>query len=505
MIMHGYELISEWKNCTCGKITKARKDGKDYFLKKYQTPVAPMDNGTLDAKTFAHNQKLFEDFVDTRKRINAAIRTIAGPGGNIVIPCDEFIEGNQYVEVAEFVDGAVEEEELEGVLSGLSVDVKKLLMQTAAGALFSVHSKKVVHSDLKPKNVLLIRNSAGNYVAKLIDFDCSYFVDQKPDEVVGTIDYYSPELGAYADAEDDREVIGEKLTEKSDIFSLGLIFHFYLSGSLPTPVSLTKRLLERQAKGKVIYCWVALNSGCELQLSPAIKNPNYMSLIRDMLSLNPDDRPSASEVLKRLKEADPVIEEPWPEHFIILDRDKLNAAEVVGIKKIVQSGEKKYELLFADGKKSTLSKTDLIHKKYVKNIASGEFCEPWSEHHIEFDVKRIRSRGFVFGEQAEQAGVKGYYFYRADSTATFLRLEMLLAMKYARKVMDSEEMEIGMELPWPEHPIAFDLDAIQMRGFVNVKRDSISGINGYRLTKSDGTNQFIRIEILLVQKMAHLV
>ena len=200
MKFHGYELVSDWKNSQCGQTASAVRAGKKYFLKKYQTPVAPINNGTLDAKTFAHNEKLFNEFVDTRKRVNAAIRTIAGSGGNIVIPCDEFIEGNQYVEAAEFVDGAIDDDETEGVLASLSVDVKKLLMQTAAGALFSVHSKGIIHSDLKLKNVLLVRNKTGNYVAKLIDFDSSYFVDEKPEEIVGTIDYYSPELGEYADS-----------------------------------------------------------------------------------------------------------------------------------------------------------------------------------------------------------------------------------------------------------------------------------------------------------------
>lgn len=502
MMFHGYELTSEWKNSQCGQTAKARKEGKGYFLKKYQTPVAPLNNGTLDAKTFAHNKKLFEEFVDIRKRVNDTIRTIAGPGGNIVIPCDEFIEGNQYIEAAELVDGVVEEDELEGVLASLSVDVKKLLMQTAAGALFGVHSKKIVHSDLKLKNVLLVRNSTGNYVAKLIDFDSSYFVDEKPDEVVGTIDYYSPELGAYADAEDDREEMGKKLTEKSDIFSLGLIFHFYLSGALPTPVSLTERLRKRQAKGKVIYCWIALNSGCELQISPAIKSPKYISLIRDMLSLDPDDRPSASEVLRRLREAEPVIEEPWPDHSIMLDKDKLKADGIVSLRKQTVAGQKKYELLFSDGKKTTLSKDKLISRKYVKVIAPVGFCEPWSEHSIEFDVDRIKSRGFISGEQAVLAGVSGYNFYRSDSTATFFKLEMLLAMKYARKVISTGGIDTGADSPWPEHNIAFNVDAINARGFINVKRDSMGGIKGYRFTKPDGSTQFIRVEMVLLQKMA---
>ena len=433
MTVHGYELTTEWKNSQCGKTALAKKGGKQFFLKKYQTPVAPIDNGTLDAKTFAHNKKLFEDFVATRKKINETIRTIAGAGGNIIIPCDEFIDGNQYLEAAELVDGVVSEEELEGVLSSLSVDVKKLLMQTAAGALFSVHSKHIVHSDLKLQNVLLARNSAGNYVAKLIDFDSSYFVDKKPDEVVGTIDYYSPELGAYADAEDDREELAKKITEKSDIFSLGLIFHFYLTGELPKPASLTERLRKRQEKGKVIYCWIVLNSGCELQISPKIKDATYITLINAMLSLDPNERPTASEVLSRLR-VPIVIEEPWPEHGIVLDKKKMQDDKVPGLKKYNDAGQKKYELTFIDGKKQIVSKEELISKGFVKITAPTSFPTPWTEHSIELDIEKIKSRGFVSGEQKELSGIKGYQLYRSDSTSTFFKVEMLLAMKYAKKM-----------------------------------------------------------------------
>jgi len=256
MTVHGYELITEWKNSTCGKRVTGRKGGKCYFLKKYQTPVAPIRNSAMDAKTFEKNKKIFDKFVDLRKRINTTIRAIAGDGGNIIIPCEEFIDGNQYVEVSEFIDGAVDDKEVETVLMSLSDDTKKLLMMTAAGALSSIHSKNIVHSDLKLKNVLLVRNKAGNYVAKLIDFDSSYFVEEKPEEVIGTIDYYSPELGAYSGAEDEEEleVLAKNITTKSDIFSLGLIFHKYLSGEFPEPIGLTEMLKKRKAKGKAIYC-----------------------------------------------------------------------------------------------------------------------------------------------------------------------------------------------------------------------------------------------------------
>ena len=134
MTIHGYELIGDWRNSNCGKIVTATKGGKRYFLKKYQTPVAPLKNGALDAKTFANNQKKFDNFVADRTRINRAIRAVSGPGGNIIIPCEEFIDGNQFVEVSEFVEGVISDEELEAVLGSLSIDVKLLLMKTAAAA-----------------------------------------------------------------------------------------------------------------------------------------------------------------------------------------------------------------------------------------------------------------------------------------------------------------------------------------------------------------------------------
>lgn len=57
MTIHGYELTGEWENSTFGKIAPAQKGGKRYFIKKYQSPVAPIDNGTFDTKTFDFNKK----------------------------------------------------------------------------------------------------------------------------------------------------------------------------------------------------------------------------------------------------------------------------------------------------------------------------------------------------------------------------------------------------------------------------------------------------------------
>ena len=522
MTVHGYEILGDWENSTCGKIAKATRGGKRYFMKKYQTPVAPMDNGTLDARTFAHNKKQFDDFVALRRTVNTRIRPIAGPGGNIIIPCEDFIDGNQYVEVSEFVEGAISKEELIGVLSSLSLDTKKLLMKTAAGALASVHGKNIIHSDLKLENLLLVRNASGNYVAKMLDFDSSYPVDNKPEEIIGTIDYYSPELGRYVDAEDEAEEMKKYITQKTDIFSLGLIYHFYFVGAFPEAVSLTERLQKRKDKGKVIYPWVALCSGCELQISPEIKSAKYVSLISDMLSLNPDDRPTASEVLKRLQapetsDGEPMIDEPFPDHGIVLKKAAIASAQIIKIEKTISGAQKSYKIMFKDGKKKVVSKEEMISNGYAELAAPAGFEAPWPEHNIEFDEAILRSRGFVSSKNVTVSGVKGYNIYRANGTSTFFRDNMLVSMKYAKRIGGATPSTVtttrpvtatttppvgGFDEPWPEHKIEFDKTVIESKGFVGLVRKNMNGVNGYEFIRSTGIRQFIRVEMILIQKMA---
>lgn len=504
MNVHGYELITEWKNSQCGQTAKAKRGGKVYFLKKYQTPVEPVMNGALDKKTFDQNKITFQRFVEIRRRVNNALRPIAGSGGNIVIPVDDFIEDHHYVEAAELVEGVVDDDELEGVISSLSLDVKRLLMLTAAGALDTIHKRGVIHSDLKLQNVLLARNSAGNYVAKIIDFDSSYFTDCLPDEIVGTIDYYSPELGQYVDAEDEREELGKTLTSQSDIFSLGLIFHIYLAGEMPEAKSLTERLQKRKDKGKPIYCWTILNNGCELVLSDKIKSLKYISLIQDMLNIDPVKRPTATQVLQRLKapDVDGVIEEPWPEHRIMLDKAKIKESYAV-LKKITVSGKKKYELITPAGKREECTSDDLISRGLAKSAMEEKFCEPWSEHSIVFNEEKLRSRGFVAAEQKILSGIKGYEIFRSDSTGTFFDVNKLVLMGYAiREKKPAAPISEKFCKPWSEHSIVFDVDKIKQRGFVRSEQTVIAGVKGYTFTKADGKQQFIKIETILMFKMA---
>jgi serine/threonine-protein kinase len=88
-------------------------------------------------------------------------------------------------------------------------------------ALVHVHSRRFVHRDLKPGNIMV--DFAGQ--TKLLDFGIARVENQEitiPGTVIGTAAYMSPE-----------QVRGESATELSDIFSLGIIAFEILKGEHP--------------------------------------------------------------------------------------------------------------------------------------------------------------------------------------------------------------------------------------------------------------------------------
>lgn len=138
----------------------------------------------------------------------------------------------------EFIDGA----DLRHLLlehGKLSAEKAVDVMRQVCLALEAAHTVGVIHRDLKPQNVM--RDQQGRIV--VMDFGLARSVGfegmTQTGALVGTMEYMSPE-----------QALGQELDQRSDIFSLGLIFYELLSGKMPYKAdtalaSLIKRNQER--------------------------------------------------------------------------------------------------------------------------------------------------------------------------------------------------------------------------------------------------------------------
>jgi tetratricopeptide (TPR) repeat protein/tRNA A-37 threonylcarbamoyl transferase component Bud32 len=96
------------------------------------------------------------------------------------------------------------------------------MVEQVCRALDCAHSEGVIHRDLKPQNIM--RDQHGRIV--VMDFGLARSLGDtgltQTGAVVGTLEYMSPE-----------QALGSTLDQRSDIFSVGLIFYELLTGKTP--------------------------------------------------------------------------------------------------------------------------------------------------------------------------------------------------------------------------------------------------------------------------------
>ncbi|MFH5207066.1 protein kinase [Antrihabitans sp. NCIMB 15449] len=149
-----------------------------------------------------------------------------------------------------------------------------------ADTLAYVHSRGVVHRDIKPGNILLDEPVAPGLPRspKLTDFGIARLVDSARlttlGLTVGTANYVSPE-----------QALGRRVGTPSDVYSLALV-------------------LIECTTGQCVYPGVGIEAAlARLDRRPPIPphlGPEWAALLTAMTSDNPASRPSAAEVAQRL-------------------------------------------------------------------------------------------------------------------------------------------------------------------------------------------------------------
>jgi hypothetical protein len=153
-----------------------------------------------------------------RREARAAAR-LSHPNLVAVIDAGED-EGRPYI-AFEYVEGETLKRRI-GNQGGLPVDEAVAYAIEVGRGLDAAHTRKLVHRDVKPQNVLI--DSEGR--AKVTDFGIARSLEAKgltaTGRVLGTTDYVSPE-----------QAMGDDADERSDVYSLGIVLYEMLTGDVP--------------------------------------------------------------------------------------------------------------------------------------------------------------------------------------------------------------------------------------------------------------------------------
>lgn len=156
-----------------------------------------------------------------RKRFRAesqAVAMLSHP--NIVSVYDVSHSDDVEYIVMELVDGITLKQYLQKAGALCPSEVLSFTTQIAK-ALKHAHNKGIIHRDIKPQNIMLLRDG----MIKVADFGIASLqsdIEESSGETVGSVHYIAPEQarGAAPDA-------------RSDIYSLGIVMYEMLTGRLP--------------------------------------------------------------------------------------------------------------------------------------------------------------------------------------------------------------------------------------------------------------------------------
>jgi len=147
---------------------------------------------------------------------------------NVISIHDVGVDDEGFFLVMELIDGM----DLDRTLSNRAMvyDQFRELSRQLLDGLISIHNSGVLHLDIKPANVMAAWQDSGTMHFKFIDFgrakqsDEEFFVSEDPKErgLNGSIHFMSPE-----------QLNNKALDERSDIYALGCVFYYALTGRRP--------------------------------------------------------------------------------------------------------------------------------------------------------------------------------------------------------------------------------------------------------------------------------
>jgi serine/threonine protein kinase len=295
-IINGYTITEQINaGAMANSFSAEAPDGKKVFFKQYKSPTVAVD--------------WYSDYIKYNQELN---RRIGDP--NLQRFCVRNVASFEvkfgvttFFQVYEFVEGG---HDLGTILENIkkhpklvSWDQRLIMGKVIMASINALHAAKVVHADLKPPNIQMIKDATikAGYQPKLIDMDRSVLADQLApwhghESYVGTPGYFSPE-----------HIAGKIPKPASDVFTCGLILYELLAQGYPFPI----------ASDEDYRSAVRKDDPPDPELLGALPDEAATLILkktlRRCLSLDDSVRPTALEVAKALNgQARPAAEPKEP-------------------------------------------------------------------------------------------------------------------------------------------------------------------------------------------------
>ena len=201
-----YEVLGELGQGAMGVVYKARDPLIDRVV-----AIKTINLGLAMDEKDEYEGRFYQEAKAAGRLNHPNIVTIydVGKSGDVAYIAMEFLEGRELRDVLK-----------EGTLLPVE-QVLNIVAQVALGLAYA-HEHDIIHRDVKPSNIMVIRD--GN--VKITDFGiarmASSSVRTQTGMVLGSPKYMSPE-----------QVMGKTIDQRSDIFSLGVMLYEMLTGQAP--------------------------------------------------------------------------------------------------------------------------------------------------------------------------------------------------------------------------------------------------------------------------------
>ena len=236
------------------------------------------------------------------------LRSLSGTCEHIIDYHDSFKDENFFYLWLDLMDGDltkfVADKKSNEVPKDLAIDVIKQIIS----GLEYLHTQELIHCDLKPENILYRTEPVLNF--KIADFGLAKnmsgstvsTIGNSVAKIPGTRCWMAPELVSMKSS---------KHTKQSDIFSLGLVFHYLLTlGKHPFATENEEREPEHVIEKRIVDSQIQLDYSLDCEAR---------SFLQELLNQDPSLRKTAQDIHRHL--------------FLWTDRKKLDFLIAIGAQK----------------------------------------------------------------------------------------------------------------------------------------------------------------------------